>query len=138
MAISSSLRAAVRQRAMSQCEYCHLSMHVIPEPFHVEHIVAKQHHGETLLHNLALACSRCNSHKGPNLVGIDPETGQTAPLFNPRRDSWLDHFRRAGSTIRGTTAVGRTTVAVLNMNEESRVELRAVLIEEGRMPGSDG
>ncbi|MFZ4763807.1 MAG: hypothetical protein ACOYMN_02540 [Roseimicrobium sp.] len=33
---------------------------------------------------MAFACFRCNSHKGPNLSGVDPSTGQLERLFHPR------------------------------------------------------
>jgi hypothetical protein len=39
------------------------------------------------------AAYHCNLHKGPNLSGIDPDTGTVAPLFHPRRDTWDDHLR---------------------------------------------
>ncbi|WP_410001711.1 HNH endonuclease [Singulisphaera sp. GP187] len=54
--------------------------------FHIEHITAKQHGGSDEPENLCVACGRCNSHKkGPNLTGIDPDTGRIEPLFNPRK-----------------------------------------------------
>jgi hypothetical protein len=34
--------------------------------------------------NLAFACYHCNLHKGPNLSGIDQESGALVRLFNPR------------------------------------------------------
>ena len=58
----------------------------------MEHILARQHGGSTSLENLAFACWSCNLKKGPNLSGIDPETGHVAALFNPRKDSWPEHF----------------------------------------------
>jgi len=51
--------------------------------FPLEHIIARQHGGETNLDNLAWACHRCNRHKGPNLTGIDASTREIAPLFHP-------------------------------------------------------
>lgn len=54
----------------------------------MEHIIARQHGGQTILDNLAWACHRCNRRKGPNLTGIDPSTHEIAPLFHPRRDVW--------------------------------------------------
>jgi 5-methylcytosine-specific restriction endonuclease McrA len=80
-------RSSVRERAAHKCEYCGLPQHLVPlVPFHIEHIISKQHGGTDAPENLALACYHCNLHKGPNLSGIDPETGQIAALFNPRRD----------------------------------------------------
>jgi 5-methylcytosine-specific restriction endonuclease McrA len=37
-------------------------------PFHVEHIVSRQHGGSDDPNGLALACDRCNAYKGPNLT----------------------------------------------------------------------
>lgn len=94
-------------------------------PFHLEHVVPRQHGGPTALDNLALACSRCNAHKGPNLTGIDAATGAIVPLFNPRRDRWDDHFALGtDGAVSGKTAVGRVTVSVLNMNADLRRSLR--------------
>ena len=42
--------------------------------------------------NLALACSHCNLHKGPNLAGIDPVGKKIEPLYHPRTQPWNDHF----------------------------------------------
>jgi hypothetical protein len=77
---------------------------------------------------LALACVDCNLHKGSNLTGIDAETGTVVELFNPRTQRWSDHFRWVGILIVGNTDVGRTTVRVLDMNREDRVELREALL----------
>jgi hypothetical protein len=66
-------------------------------------------------------------HKGDNLAGIDPDTGEIIPLFKPRRRSWEEHFRLSGAWVVGLTAMGRTAVQVLNMTEERRVRLRGLL-----------
>lgn len=118
-------RKLVRRRAGDRCEYCCLRQEHSNLRHHVEHIMAKQHGGSDDVDNLALACHRCNLHKGPNLTGIDPQTGQIASLFHPRRDRWSDHFIFEGTRIIGISAVGPTTVEVLNMNDARRLELRA-------------
>ena len=85
--MDAAIRDLVRRRAGNRCEYCRLPQSALPHaPFHVEHVVAKQHGGSDDTVNLALACDRCNLHKGPNLSGIDTETGVTVPLFHPRKD----------------------------------------------------
>ncbi|HSS19497.1 MAG TPA: hypothetical protein VLL54_05435 [Pyrinomonadaceae bacterium] len=56
--------------------------------------------------NLALACIDCNLHKGPNLTGIDPNTGVITPLFHPRRDAWVEHFGWDGIYLVGSTGCG--------------------------------
>jgi hypothetical protein len=93
-------------------------------PFHVEHIVSRQHGGSDDPGGLALACARCNAYKGPNLTSIDPDTGVVTALFNPRGEVWSDHFVVQGGHILGLTPTGRATVRLLNMNAPRRVELR--------------
>ena len=65
--------------------------------------------------------------------GIDGETGQTAPLFNPREQTWREHFAYFGAQIVGLTPTGRATVAVLNMNEPRRLQLRQGLLDIGEL-----
>jgi HNH endonuclease len=64
--------------------------------FEVDHVVPEKMNGETANENLALACFKCNNHKGPNIAGIDPETGEKAYLYDPRADPWTEHFRWDG------------------------------------------
>ncbi len=92
---------------------------------HVEHIIPKIHGGTDDLDNLALACIDCNLHKGPNLTGIDPQTRRVTELFHPRRHRWEDHFATKGLYMVGKTAIGRTTIRVLNMNSEDQLTLRS-------------
>ena len=113
-------------RAGNACEYCRMPQAATPLiPFHVEHIVSKQHGGADDASGLALACDRCNAYKGPNLTSIDPGTRTLVALFHPRRDVWSSHFVVRGGEILGLTATGRATVRLLNMNAPRRVELRA-------------
>jgi hypothetical protein len=121
----------VRRRAAGRCEYCHLPEAHVLTPFQLEHVIAKQHGGRNTLGNRAYSCLRCNLHKGPNLTGIDPKTRKLTRLFNPRRHRWARHFRWEGALLVGRTAVGRTTVEVLAMNDPDRVALRQELLEQG-------
>ena len=91
----------------------------------------RQHGGSDDPSSLALACDRCNAYKGPNLTGIDPDTGTVVALFNPRRDVWDHHFTVQGGQITGLTATGRATVRLLNMNAPRRVELREAWLRQG-------
>lgn len=124
------LRALVRQRAGFRCEYCHFPERLAELRFQFDHIIARQHRGASGVENLALACFRCNSHKGPNLSGIDSRTGSLARLFHPRLDKWDDHFRWRGATLLGKTAVGRATIAVLCINRPDAVAVRTTLLDE--------
>jgi hypothetical protein len=119
-------RQLVRSRANQRCEYCGIHQRIYPDfAFHIEHIVARQPGGGDELDNLALSCHLCNSKKGPNLSGLDPDTGDLTRLFHPRRDGWSDHFNATdiGHVI-GITDVGRTTVQLLDMNSEIRTQIR--------------
>ena len=54
----------VRRRSGERCEYCHMPGEHDPLPFQMDHIIAEQHGGETVLGNLAWSCLHCNKHKG--------------------------------------------------------------------------
>ncbi|NLS96502.1 MAG: HNH endonuclease [Planctomycetaceae bacterium] len=125
-------RQFVRRRARDVCEYCRIPQAATPLiPFHIEHIVARQHGGEDDPRQLALACDRCNAYKGPNLTSIDPDSGEIVLLFNPRLDEWGNHFMFRGGEIVGVTATGRATVRLLRMNDLRRVELREMWLKAG-------
>ena len=83
------------------------------------------------MRNLAFCCALCNRTKGPNLTSLDPTTGRLTPLFNPREESWRDHFRLAEAHIVGLTPVGRTTVFLLHLNSDVRLDERRSLIQGG-------
>lgn len=121
----------VRERAANRCEYCRLQQDFAGLRFHVEHVIARQHGGSDAPDNLALACPECNLRKGPNLTGIDPDSGKITPLFHPRRDRWDNHFTRVEASLIGTTAVGRTTAWLLEMNSGERLRLRGMLVRLG-------
>ena len=130
-----ALAQAVRERAGNACEYCRMLQAFYPTvAFPIDHIIARQHRGPTALSNLALACLRCNSNKGPNIAGIDPVTRKLTRLFNPRRHRWGRHFHWDGPRIVGRTPVGRATLQVLGMNDPRVVAVRQALIEEGVFP----
>ena len=120
----------VRERAAGRCEYCQLPSALHPAPFQVDHIIARQHGGTGSFDNLALACIHCNRYKGPNIAGIDPDTGGLTRLFHPRTDEWNGHFRWNGAEIVALSPVGRVTVSVLFMNDPEVVWLRSALAAE--------
>lgn len=122
--MEASVRRLVRERANHRCEYCGLAERDVYIPHHIDHIRPKQHGGDNSLVNLALSCQGCNLKKGTNLVGIDPETGTMAALFNPRAQTWSEHFAVQGAFIKGLTPVGRATVQVLDMNSREQVKIR--------------
>ena len=115
------------------CEYCRIPASLYDQPFHTDHIIARKHGGLTIPENLAFFCLDCNLHKGTNIAGLDPMTRK----LNPRADQWHQHFAWNGAMLIGKTSVGRTTIAVLEINDSIRVRARTVFIQEGTFPPSD-
>src|SRR5262245_25621219 len=95
-------------------------------PLVFEHLRPKAAGGPTRRENLWLSCYRCNEFKGTRTEAIDPESGECAPLFNPRRQRWIDHFEWSadGTHIVGLTTTGRATVEALRMNNDFIVTAR--------------
>lgn len=124
----------VRIRAGECCEYCGIPETDSGLRFHVEHIIARQHGGSDDEDNLALACPDCNWHKGTNLTGIDPDSGEVTLLFHPRRQLWPDHFHSDSPRIYGSSSCGRTTVWLLDMNSPIRLQHRKWLVRLGEWP----
>jgi hypothetical protein len=125
--ISAAMRSAVRARAGDCCEYCRIpevGAFFAHEP---DHIIAGQHGGASTFENLALACVQCNRHKGPNVASVDPDTERIVPVFNPRRDTWSDHFQFDAGRIVALSPVGRATARLLNFADADREELRRKL-----------
>ena len=69
--------------------------------------------------------------QGPNIAGVDPESGQLVHLFHPRNDRWTEHFEFEGGRIVGKTPVGRATIQVLDMNAKEPLLFRLELLHAG-------
>lgn len=79
--IAAEIRETVRQRANFLCEYCHTNERWQYVRFTVDHIFPND---ENSLENLALACFHCNRRKSNKTASVDPETGESVEIFNPR------------------------------------------------------
>lgn len=132
--ISQSLRELVRQRANYCCEYCLLPESVALHKHEPDHIIPRQHGGKTEADNLALACMRCNRHKGPNVGSFDEQSGDLTPFFHPRWQDWSAHFCLRGAEIQALSASARVTLKILRINDPKRIEERQALIEAGLYP----
>jgi hypothetical protein len=126
-----ALKIEVRRLANDRCEYCLLPQAFLIEPFQFDHVIAGKHGGATDVANVVFCCVHCNQHKGTDISGIDPDSGQIVRLFHPRQDRWSEHFTLRGVSILGLTPFGRATVALLKINAPTLVTVRAVLIMEG-------
>jgi 5-methylcytosine-specific restriction endonuclease McrA len=119
MSISDPTRQAVRERASYLCEYCHSPERLSANRFTIDHVIPRSLEGSDDISNLALACRRCNERRYNFVAGVDPETQEIVPLFNPRRQKWADHFLwvEGGVVIQGGTPTGRATCTRLDLND---------------------
>lgn len=124
-----SMRRIVAARARGYCEYCRCSEQFATQSFTVEHIKPRLVGGETVLENLAWSCFGCNGHKHTKIQATDPETGEKIALYNPRQQSWREHFSWSDdfTEVIGKTACGRATVEALRLNRFGVVNLRRLL-----------
>lgn len=132
--IPEKLKEETRTRAQNQCEYCHLSQQGQAATFHVDHIIPLKEKGVTDLDNLALSCVSCSLYKSAKLYAVDPQTGESIILFNPRQDIWDDHFEWHGVVLHGKTPTGRGTITALKMNRPIILEIRKEEMFFGRHP----
>lgn len=102
----------------------------------VDHVVPRSQGSETVFDNLCFACRRCNEFKGATIEFADPLTSETIPLFNPRHQTWEEHFAWDASGIHlvGLTPIGRVTILVLRMNNEIILNARRRWVSAGWHP----
>lgn len=144
MTISELIKQSVRVRANYLCEYCHSSEILSANRFTIDHVVPRSLGGSDEISNLALACRRCNERRYNFVASIDPETESIVPIFNPRQQQWAEHFTWVldGSTIKGSTPVGRATCVRLDLNDlrypedDSIRQTRRLWIKTGLHPPS--
>lgn len=134
--IAKALRQKVAFQAGYRCGYCLTPQSFTAMPMHVEHIVPLATGGSSGEDNLWLACPLCNGHKGVHTQAIDPLTGNSSPLFNPRLQGWGDHFEWSadGLLIVGKSASGRATVVALQLNNDFLVSARRRWVMAGWHP----
>lgn len=123
----------VHERAHYYCEYCQTNQCVIGQAMHVEHIHPD---GGDAPENLCLSCPACNYSKARVVHALDPETGEVVALFNPRTQTWAEHFQwdKTGQIILAKTSVARATIIRLKMNIPRIVEAREVWVSAGVHP----
>lgn len=134
--IPAVLRALVREIDDDHCAYCHTPEALTVTTFEVDHIVPVSQGGETSLNNLCLSCPSCNRHKGARQAISDPETGESVPLYHPRRQVWPEHFAwsKDGAILEGLTSIGRVTVTALHINRPQMIRLRGLWIKMELFP----
>lgn len=121
-------------RARNRCEYCQLSQFGQEATFHIDHVIPRAAGGPTASENLALACVSCSLRKWAKRSAADPQTGEEVPLFHPRTDVWVEHFRWDGSILVPLTPTGRATADSLALNRPMIVAIRQEEMTRGRHP----
>lgn len=134
--ISAQLRRVVIQRASYLCEYCLVHEDDTYWGCQIDHIISEKHNGKTESANLAYACSFCNRNKGSD-VGSVTQEGQFVRFFNPRIDSWSEHFKLDDITIVPLTPVGEVTARILSFNHVDRLLERQELQKLVRYPTTE-
>lgn len=132
--IPAEVRRQVTERAQRRCEYCLIHEDDSYFGIQVDHIISEKHDGATELGNLALACVFCNRAKGSDIGSLDRETDTFVRFFDPRSDTWGEHFRLDGVEIVPLTDVARVTERLLAFNTRERLLERRLLFEVGRYP----
>ena len=130
--VSAALRRLVVERAAGCCEYCLIPAELAFLPHEIDHIIAEKHGGTTEPDNLSLSCVVCNKRKGSDIASLDPLSGETTPLYHPRRDRRHEHLiLLPDGQFSGTSAVGRTTINFLRLNNPQRISERLALLRAG-------
>jgi hypothetical protein len=137
--IPQARRARVRRAAGDRCGYCHSPQRLVLAQLEIEHLRPRALGGSDDEANLWLSCGLCNRYKGPYIDGLDPVTQEVVPLYNPRSQSWGEHFAWSddGTRIDRTTPTGRATVDVLRLNNALAVEVRRNWVLAGWHPPKD-
>jgi hypothetical protein len=60
--------------------------------------------------------------------------GELSRFFNPRTDSWAEHFRLEAATIQPLTSIGEVTARILEFNDGARIHEREEMIRFGKYP----
>lgn len=130
----------IRRMARQRCGYCLSPQHLVMARLEIEHIIPLAKGGSNAESNLWLACPICNRHKADKIAAIDPATGVEVPLFNPRTQSWHEHFQWSddGIQVIGLTPIGRATVVALQLSEDTDALLvRSYWVLAGWHPPED-
>ncbi len=93
---------------------------------------------ERVAQTAGYCCGYCRTPE--RIVGfrlnIDPITGKRVRLWNPRCESWQDHFCWSddGTGIVGLFPRGRATVRALRLNRPELVGARSLWVQAGWWP----
>lgn len=137
--IPESLKTQITAIDKGRCCYCLTTEANSGIPMSYDHIQPRSKGGETTFKNICLACRSCNEFKADATEAIDPLSGETTPLFNPRQQKWSEHFtwNYNATKVEGLTTVGRATIVCLRMNNPVIVVARRCWTISGWHPPDD-
>ena len=127
--LNRTLEREVRHRAAGRCEYCLFPESASELPFISTTSSRRSTAARASLriwHGHVFPATFARDRILPVLI----RTGELTSLFNPRTDGWHDHFAWDGVLLRGKSAIGRATVAVLDINHVDSLTVRKALSEE--------
>lgn len=136
--IRGAFRTIVFENAGGVCEYCQTPEKYSVQPFVVDQIIPVYKGGSDRAENLAWACGGCNAYKHTHIEGFDALEGVLIRLFHSRNDKWAEHFswNQDFSMIVGTSAIGRATVEILQLNRAGLINIRKLLVMIGQFPNA--
>jgi hypothetical protein len=131
-----SIQRAIIALSKDYCEYCIIPAAFATDFYSFDHIIPVCKNGESVLENLARSCSICNGLKQGKTTHLDPFSQQICRLYHPRQDNWDDHFQWSIDELQliGKTAIGNTTIALLQLNRSNAINLRKLLKMVGLHP----
>lgn len=134
--VSKRLRAEIARRADGRCEYCRCPSKFSIDPFVAEHIFPVAKGGLTVADNLAFACMGCNGYKQDKTEAYDAVNQAVVVLYHPRTHPWHEHFawNEPFTHIIPLTAIGRVTIAELQLNRDGVHNIRMLLMMAGLHP----
>jgi hypothetical protein len=134
--ISVKVQRLIRTISNGCCEYCQAPAEYSAAFYHFDHILPAVKGGKSTFSNIAYSCAGCNGYKSDKTHFLDPLTHQITKLYHPKKDKWDEHFQWNNDylSIEGISPIGRTTVALLQLNREGLRNLRQILILVGAHP----
>lgn len=124
MSPAAESRELIVTRAGGRCENCQMHQSLQGATFHIEHVIPRTLGGASELNNVALACPSCNLHKADRISVPTGLSDEVVALFNPRLDSWNQHFEWGDYILVGKSQIGRATILALDLNHERRIRIR--------------
>lgn len=134
--ISVELQRQIRAHFANCCAYCRTAESLTATTFEFEHILPLSKSGTTSFDNLCLACPSCNRFKAARQTATDPTTQVEVPLFHPKQQAWIEHFKwnEDATEIVGLTSTGRVTMVALKMNRPQLLRVRRMWVKMGEHP----